>query len=202
MISIITMAGLGSRFKKAGYSCPKYMIEAKGKTLFEWSMDSMRDYNEFISKYIFVVRREDNAKQFILDKCLQYNIKKVEVIEIDYLTDGQATTCYLALPYCNDEESIMIYNIDTYIEPYQLKYKDIKGDGYIPCFNEQGDHWSFVRTNENGNVIEIREKKRISNNCTLCAYYFHQQNYIKNYMMNIIKMTIIWKKMKIYSATL
>lgn len=172
MISIITMAGLGSRFKKAGYSCPKYMIEAKGKTLFEWSMDSMIDYNEFISKYIFVVRREDNAKQFILDKCLQYNIKKVEVIEIDYLTDGQATTCYLALPYCNDEESIMIYNIDTYIEPYQLKYKDIKGDGYIPCFNEQGEHWSFVRTDENGNVIEIREKKRISNNCTLGAYYF------------------------------
>lgn len=172
MISIITMAGLGSRFKKAGYSCPKYMIEAKGKTLFEWSMDSMMDYNEFVSKYIFVVRREDNAKQFILEKCLQYNIKKIEVIEIDYLTDGQATTCYLALPYCNDEESIMIYNIDTYIEPYQLKYKDIKGDGYIPCFNEQGDHWSFVRTNENGNVIEIREKKRISNNCTLGAYYF------------------------------
>lgn len=172
MISIITMAGLGSRFKKAGYSCPKYMIEAKGKTLFEWSMDSMIDYNEFISKYIFVVRREDNAKQFILDKCLQYNIKKVEVIEIDYLTDGQSNNVLFSSTLLQCEESIMIYNIDTYIEPYQLKYKDIKGDGYIPCFNEQGDHWSFVRTNENGNVIEIREKKRISNNCTLGAYYF------------------------------
>lgn len=29
---------LGSRFKKAGYNCPKYMIEAKGKTLFDWSI--------------------------------------------------------------------------------------------------------------------------------------------------------------------
>lgn len=29
MTIIITMAGLGSRFKKAGYNCPKYMIEAK-----------------------------------------------------------------------------------------------------------------------------------------------------------------------------
>ena len=36
---IITMAGVGSRFKKAGFSQPKYMISVKGKTLFQWSMD-------------------------------------------------------------------------------------------------------------------------------------------------------------------
>ena len=50
MTIIITMAGLGSRFKKAGYDCPKYMIEAKGKTLFEWSMDSLVNYNNHVSK--------------------------------------------------------------------------------------------------------------------------------------------------------
>jgi len=58
---IITMAGLGSRFRKAGYQVPKYMIEARGKTLFEWSMDSLLGYNDHVSKYIFVVRREDRA---------------------------------------------------------------------------------------------------------------------------------------------
>ena len=47
MTIIITMAGLGSRFRKAGYNCPKYMIEAKGKTLFDWSMDSLLGYNEY-----------------------------------------------------------------------------------------------------------------------------------------------------------
>lgn len=31
---VITMAGLGMRFKKAGYETPKYKIEVKGKTLF------------------------------------------------------------------------------------------------------------------------------------------------------------------------
>ena len=48
MTVIITMAGLGSRFRKAGYNCPKYMIEAKGKTLFDWSMDSLIGYNKNI----------------------------------------------------------------------------------------------------------------------------------------------------------
>lgn len=172
MIVIITMAGLGSRFRKAGYQCPKYMIEAKGKTLFEWSLDSLLGYNRFVSKYVFVVRKEDNAGVFIREKCVKYGIDKLDVVELDYLTDGQATTCMLAMPYCEPKEPILVYNIDTYVEPYELKYEDISGDGFIPCFHAEGDHWSFVRTDDIGKAVEVREKKRISDNCTLGAYYF------------------------------
>ena len=169
---IITMAGMGSRFRKAGYDCPKYMIEAKGKTLFEWSMDSLVDYNQYVTRYIFVVRKEDNSESFIREKMKMYGIEDIDVIGIDYLTDGQATTCMLAIPYCNPDESIMVYNIDTYVEPYEMKYKDILGEGHIPCFHADGDHWSFARLDAEGNVIEVREKVRISDNCTLGAYYF------------------------------
>ena len=45
------------------------------------------------------------------------------------------------------------------------------GDGHIPCFKAPGDHWSFVRE-ENGKVVDVVEKKRISDNCSLGAYYF------------------------------
>lgn len=41
---VITMGGLGARFRKMGCQVPKYMIEAKGKTLFEWSMISLEGY--------------------------------------------------------------------------------------------------------------------------------------------------------------
>ena len=172
MTVIITMAGLGSRFRKAGYNCPKYMIEAKGKTLFDWSMDSLIGYNKNVSKYIFVVRKEDDSETFIREHMANYGISNIEIIGIDYLTDGQATTCMLAIPYCNPDEEIMVYNIDTYVEPNEMKYEDISGDGHIPCFHADGDHWSFAKLDENGNVIEVREKQRISDNCTLGAYYF------------------------------
>lgn len=46
MTIIITMAGMGMRFRNAGYTVSKYMIEAKGKTLFEWSMDSLLGFKE------------------------------------------------------------------------------------------------------------------------------------------------------------
>lgn len=166
------MAGLGSRFRKAGYKVPKYMIEANGKTLFDWSMDSLVGYNHHVDKYIFVVRKEDNAVLFIKEHCLLYGINNVEIIEIDYMTDGQATTCMLAIPYCNPSSSILVYNIDTYVEPFALKWEHISGDGYIPCFHADGTHWSFAKIDDAGNVVEVKEKVRISNNCTLGAYYF------------------------------
>ena len=166
------MAGLGSRFREAGYQVPKYMIEAKGKTLFEWSMDSLLDYNTHVSKYVFVVRKEDGSAGFIREKCRQYGLEEVDIVEIDHLTDGQATTCMLAIPYCEKDGPILVYNIDTYVEPYEMKYADISGDGHIPCFHAQGDHWSFVRLDDTGNAVEVREKNRISDNCTLGAYYF------------------------------
>ena len=49
---------------------------------------------------------------------------------------------------------------------------ELKGDGFIPCFQAEGTHWSFVRLDQKGKVVEIKEKKRISNYCTLGAYYF------------------------------
>ena len=186
---IITMAGLGSRFRKAGYTIPKYMIKAKNKTLFEWSIMSLKDYKSYTTKYIFIVRLEDNARDFIKYECSKLGIKNMEIIELDYTTDGQATSCMEAIPFCNEEESIMIYNIDTYVEPGTLKYDEIKGDGYLPCFNAPGEHWSFAKLDDNGKVIELAEKERISDNCTLGAYYFssaklYKKLYIEYYKDN------------------
>lgn len=48
----------------------------------------------------------------------------------------------------------------------------LKRDGFIPCFQAPGDHWSFVRLGDDGRVAEIKEKQRISDYCTLGAYYF------------------------------
>lgn len=172
MIVVITMAGQGKRFRDAGYDCPKYMIKARGKTLFEWSMDSLVGYNPYVSKYVFVTRQEDKADSFIREHCRGFSIPDVEIIELDHQTDGQATTAMVALERCQNDESVLIYNIDTYVEPFAMQHRDLTGDGHIPCFKALGDHWSFVKTDEGGLVREVREKQRISNNCSVGAYYF------------------------------
>lgn len=171
---VITMGGLGSRFRKAGYTVPKYMIEAKGKTLFEWSMISLDGYKKDVNQYIFIAMKEEgiDMEGFIKEKCQELEIDNYHLILLDYLTDGQATTATLAEKYWNKEHALLIYNIDTYVEPGQMNSEELKGDGFIPCFKAEGDHWSFVRLDEQGKVAEIREKQRISDHCTLGAYYF------------------------------
>ncbi len=171
---VITMGGLGSRFRKAGYTVPKYMIEAKGKTLFEWSMISLDGYKKDVNQYIFIAMKEEgiDIEGFIKGKCQELEIVNYHLILLDYLTDGQATTATLAEKYWNQEHALLIYNIDTYVEPGQMNSEELKGDGFIPCFKAEGDHWSFVRLDDQGRVVEIKEKQRISDHCTLGAYYF------------------------------
>ena len=168
------MGGLGSRFRKAGYSVPKYMIEAKGCTLFEWSMISLEGYRNQASQYIFVALKDKDAdvERFIDRQCSKMGISQYHVLMLDHLTDGQATTALMAERYWVPQNALLIYNIDTYVEPGALKSSELKGDGFIPCFRGQGEHWSFVRLDNAGEVAEIKEKKRISDYCTLGAYYF------------------------------
>lgn len=172
MTIVITMAGLGSRFRKAGYNVPKYMIEVHGKTLFEWSMLSLEGFRDRADKYIFVVRKADESRGFIENRCTAAGIHNIDIIEIEEMTDGQATSAMLAADYWDKDSELMVYNIDTYVEEYEMKSEQIAGDGFIPCFHAPGDHWSFVKLDEKGNAVEVREKQRISDNCTLGAYYF------------------------------
>ena len=171
---VITMGGLGSRFRKMGYNVPKYMIEAKGKSLFEWSMISLGGYKKDVAQYVFIAMEDASCdvEAFISEKCQKLGITDYHVILLNYLTDGQATTAMKAEQYWNPDHALLIYNIDTYVEAGEMNSEELHGDGFIPCFQADGDHWSFVRLDEAGKVVEIKEKQRISNYCTLGAYYF------------------------------
>ncbi len=171
---VITMAGLGSRFRKAGYNVPKYEIEVFGRSLFSWSMESLKGFFSADNDYFFIVRSEDNAAPFIEKEWEKTagSASNLHVIELDHATDGQATTSMLAADTWKKDDALLIYNIDTYVEAYRMKAEDIQGDGFIPCFNDPGDHWSFVALDENEDPTKVREKVRISDNCTLGAYYF------------------------------
>ncbi len=191
---VITMAGLGTRFKKAGYKEPKYQIKAFDRSLFAWSMESLAGFAAPSNQYYFIVRAEDQAADFIKQVCTDEKIcdpSAVHVIEISYMTDGQATTALLAAPYWDKDDELLIYNIDTYVEKYAMKREDISGDGFIPCFYAEGDHWSFVKLSPSGDAEEVREKVRISDHCTLGAYYFktcglYEQIYKEYYNGNTV----------------
>ena len=167
---IITMAGEGIRFKKAGYSIPKHMIKIKDKTMFEWAMLTLNDFYD--EKFIFVTLKKNNDLNFINEKCELFGIKKRKIISIGNVTSGQAETVLKAEKEINLDEPILIYNVDTYVEPYELRKGYIKGYGFVPCFKAHGTHWSFVKFDSNKRIFNITEKIRISEYGSIGLYYF------------------------------
>jgi dTDP-glucose pyrophosphorylase len=170
---IITMAGLGKRFRDAGYDVPKYRIEAHGRTLFAWSMLSLSGFIAAGARFSFVVRREDGAQDFIRAECAALRIAAPRIIEIDALTDGQATTAMLGGAGLPDPDApFLVYNIDTFVHPDALPASAVRGDGWVPCFPGKGEGWSFAAADANGRITDLKEKQRISEHATIGLYWF------------------------------
>ena len=57
---------------------------------------------------------------------MDLKIKKFTVVEVNAITDGQASSALLAGNYLNDNDEVAIFNIDTYIEPNILQKQNLK----------------------------------------------------------------------------
>lgn len=181
---VITMAGLGSRFRSAGFAQPKYAIEVHGKTLFEWSMASLQQFIQADDRVIFVCLKESAADAFIARSCEELGISDFAVVNLDQLTDGQATTAYLTKHTWNADDSLLIYNIDTFVNPTYLTPDAIKpgSEGWVPCFQAPGDHWSFIKVNKEGWATDAEEKVKISEYASIGLYWFaHTQIFCDAY---------------------
>ena len=171
---VITMAGRGSRFIKAGYNEPKYMIKAHDKTLFYWALKSLKNFLSLNSRLIFVALRGSNARKFIESECLNLGLDNIYIYELDHVTDGQATSAYNSHPLWHINEPLLIYNIDTYVNPRSLSASKIRlnSDGWIPCFKANGNHWSFVSLDQDSWAENVSEKNRISEHASIGLYWF------------------------------
>ncbi|WP_034360077.1 glycosyltransferase family 2 protein [Deinococcus phoenicis] len=168
------MAGHGSRFRDAGYSLPKYQIEVHGRTLFEWSLLSLRDFTRIDASFTFVALRAHTVRPFVEAMAGRLGLASVRVVELDEVTDGQATTVLAAAPGLAENAPLLIYNIDTFVDPRAIRAADWQGDGWIVCFPGAGSGWSFARTvsEHDLRVTEVREKQRISPHASVGLYGF------------------------------
>lgn len=171
---VVTMAGRGSRFTAAGYTVPKYEIMAHGASLFDWSMRSLEHFITADSRLIFVCLAENKSGPYVLERCAALGWRDVHIVELDELTDGQASSAYLSRDLWLPDAPLLIYNIDTYVEPDALRPRDIKpgSDGWVPCFQVPGDHWSFVQVGADGWAVDLAEKRRISEYASIGLYWF------------------------------
>ena len=170
----ITMAGRGARFVAAGYDMPKYEIVVHGRNLFDWSMQGLACFKDAGWTFSFAARAGVEARPFLIQQCSALGIGIGDVLELDTITDGQATTALQLAEIAAPDTPFAVFNIDTYLQPGAVTPWDrAECDGIVPCFPGVGDGWSFARINAQGFATELREKERISGHASVGFYGFH-----------------------------
>ncbi|MGX9276948.1 glycosyltransferase family 2 protein [Pantoea ananatis] len=182
---IIPMAGLSSRFFKAGYTQPKYKLEAHGKTLFEWSVKTFEDYYDS-EKFIFICRDVYDTPSFVASEINKIGIKDFEIVVLSSETRGQAETVFLSLDKVPNDLPFVVFNIDTYEK--EFKFFETQNDAYLEVFKGEGEHWSFALPDGNSSkVSKTTEKVRISDLCSNGVYGFKNKEIFINAFIEMIR---------------
>lgn len=171
---VIPMAGLSSRFTRAGYQLPKYMLPLAGRPLFDWAVLSFAA--QFADQpFLFIVRDVAGTRDFVADRCRALGIADAAIVVLDRETAGQAETVEIGLTGAAVAPTapLAIFNIDTIrpdIDPAPLAGMD----GWLEVFRTAGDNWSFVEPDPRELALAARttEKVRISDLCCTGLYQF------------------------------
>ena len=181
---IIPMAGLSSRFFKAGYTKPKYQLDLNGETVFSWSVRSFERYFK-TDKFVFIYRDVYETKNFLEEEMKKLGISDYELVCLPEETLGQADTVYQGIVNINVDESIYIFNIDSRIIDFVKPELADECDGYLEVFRGEGDHWSFAEPDGNTNkVLRTTEKERISELCSDGLYYFKHKSIFESLFLD------------------
>lgn len=178
---VIPMAGLSSRFFKAGYTQPKYMLKAHGETLFAHAVNSFADYFQQ-DRFLFVVRADYGTPAFVAAEAERLGIRDFDLVVLDRETAGQAETVALALDGYSSE-SLYIFNIDTFRPGYQKPAFCDQADGYLETFIGSGKNWSNIEPQQPGSdrVIRTAEKQEISEYCCTGLYHWGSADLYRRY---------------------
>ena len=171
---VVPMAGQGSRFANAGYDKPKPFIDVAGRPMIERVMDNLSAPG---ADYLLLARAEHLAAAPATVAALEGR-GDVTFMTVDRLTEGAACTVLLAREHIDLDRPILIANCDQILDfdcAAFIADAQARGlDGSILCFRDPAmdPKWSFAKPGPDGLVVEVQEKKAISDLATVGLYYF------------------------------
>jgi HAD superfamily hydrolase (TIGR01509 family) len=186
---VIPMAGGGTRFKNAGYTFPKPLIEVHGKPMIQLVVENLN----IEANYTFIVQKE-HYEQYHLYGVLEQIVPGCKIVQVDGVTDGAARTILLSKSIIDNDNPLLIVNSDQFIEwnsnEVMYAFSADKIDGGIVTFKSTHPKWSYAKLDENGFVSEVAEKNPISDNATVGIYLWKKGSDFVKYAEDMIDKNI------------
>lgn len=167
---IVPLAGKGKRMLDAGFEGPKPMLDVMGRSILEWSMDSIEVGG---NNLVFVIRN-DHRIEYKLDLWLLARWPKAKIINVACETQGSVHSCIFAEEYIDKTKPLVIFCPDIWFRPkYVPQEEDFQSDGLILTFKANSKNYSYVSRKPNTDIVEFtREKEVISNEASVGVYCF------------------------------
>jgi NDP-sugar pyrophosphorylase family protein len=189
---VIPMAGRGSRFADAGYTFPKPLIDVNGKPMIQVVVENIG----VSGRYIFIVLAEHYEKyalKYLLPLITRPN--PCEIVIVDTITEGAACTVLLAKEFINNSDELIIANSDQWVNwvpDHFLRFmRENDVHGGMLTFTATHPKWSFARVEEGtSRVVEVAEKKPISNIATVGIYYFKEGRLFVDFSKQMIEKNV------------
>lgn len=173
------MAGAGSRFRDAGWTIPKPLIELDGKPLFMRAIESVKIEGAPM-KYSFIVRQE-HIDKYGVDKGIREIIPDAKIYSVAKTTRGAVETCLKAEKGIADDDAVVVMDCD--LEFRSKKYSDIikravetsadsARGGALVSFESDLPKYSYAELGDDGLVKRTAEKEVISSHALCGAYFF------------------------------
>ena len=208
MIILIPLGGTGKRFKKEGYILPKALIKVNGKEIIFHLIDNLKINNRV--SFIYIPYNIEYTK-YDFENLLKrrYPNYKFKFMILEQQTRGAAETIYKALQ--NLYSSQIRYPINM-IQMKEMFDKPIlcldsdnfytndiinlwNGDNIVFSFLSKDTNpiFSYLKTDENENILQIIEKQKISDKACTGAYGFESYYDLIDYCRYIITNNITQK---------
>jgi len=134
-------------------------------------------------RFTFVCRKE-HVTQFYLGDMLRLIAPNSRVLALENETAGALCSVLLAMDEVAPDDEVLVANADQFIdgglETFYAACRQPNIDGCILTFTATHPRWSFAKTDAQGRVIAVAEKRPISKQATAGLYYFRKAHQFKD----------------------
>ncbi|KYK62110.1 capsule biosynthesis phosphatase [Drechmeria coniospora] len=186
---IIPIGGVGSRFARHGYRYPKPLINVVGRPMLLWLLESL---SLKAGDALWIAVNEDVDDEFHVSQLVSKNVVAIDhhIVRLRHQTKGASETLYIV---CQSMTETYLDRRTVSLDCDTIYWNDILTDvrampvGHGGCFyfTDNGDKpiFSYIKTEAryHESIVDIQEKKDISDKANLGAYVFRNARELKTH---------------------
>lgn len=187
-INILILAAGNPGYEAKEDAYPLSLTEFDGVSLIEKLVSNTLKIQN--AQYTFALRK-DEVEHYHLDRVVELLTPGAKVVQAPKVTRGSACTVLLAASQFDPTQEVLVVSANELVD---IDFNSVISDfrernlaGGTLTFRSIQPRYSYVRLGENKLVVEVAQKKPISNYATTGVFWYAQAGYLVEAIKDMIR---------------